>query len=490
MADGARFPGRGPRPIVAAVSAAAGSTCAAPAANRPPKPVLRWLTVLLAAAGWYVSLQLLRVSLGADTANPFLQLACGSADTVDDNSCLSVLTSPQAFIPLSRQPGALKIPSAFFGLAYFAFVGLWYVFIGPPAARGRRWHALILVVVVVGVGHSLRYMGVMAWELHRWCAGCLVAHGLNGGLLLLTLLAYPWHERRRHRAADLEAATRADAPPTPALPHPTARLVLATVAAGVLAGIAQFGLLLAFQLGGLLRERSQRYEQLVNDPAYVVWDFHRQMPVDVPLREDEAFAGAPGAPHTLVVFGDFQCTACRAAHDLVPRLLERHAGRLRVAFRHYPQDPACNPNPAYRRGGHAAACPAALAAEAAREIGGELAYAKMRALLYERQLELPTGTSPADRQKLRRLLENWAANVGLDPSTFGQALDDPRVAERVRSNIELGERLGLRALPALFLDGRRVVGWSKLETWDALLAPAAATAPASTPESAARPEGH
>lgn len=443
--------------------------------------MVRWLTVLLAAAGWYVSLQLLRVSLGADTANPFLQLACGSADTVDGNSCLSVLTSPQAFIALSRQPGALKIPSAFFGLAYFAFVGLWYLFIGPPAARGRRWHALILVVVVVGVAHSLRYVGVMAWELHRWCAGCLVAHGINGGLLLLTLLAYPWRERGRHRAADLEAAPRAADLSAPALPHPTARLVLATVAAGVLAGIAQFGLLLAFQLGGLLRERSQRYEQLVNDPAYAVWDFQRQTPADVPLRADEAFAGAPDAPHTLVVFGDFQCTACRAAHDLVPRLLERHAGRLRVAFRHYPQDPACNPNPAYRRGGHAAACLAAVAAEAARAQGGESAYAKMRAMMYERQLEMPTGTSPADRQKLRRLLEEWAADIGLDSPAFATTLDDPRVGERVRSDIELGERLGLRSLPALFLDGRRVVGWSKLETWDALLAPAAESAPATAP---------
>lgn len=449
--------------------------------NRPPKPVVRWLTVLWAAAGWYVSLQLLRVSLGADTANPFLQLACGSADTADDNSCLSVLTSPQAFVPLSRQPGALKMPSAFFGLAYFAFVGLWYMLIGPPAARGRRWHALILVVVVVGVGHSLGYMEVMAWELHRWCAGCLVAHGINGGLLLLTLLAYPWQERQRHRAADPEAAPRAAAPPTPALPHPTARLVLATVAAGVLAGIAQFGLLLAFQLGGILRERTQRYEQLVNDPAYVVWDFQRQTPADIPLHEDETFVGAPGAPHTLVIFGDFQCTACRAAHDLIPRLLERHAGRLRVAFRHYPQDPACNPNPTYRRGGHASACLAALAAEAARDRGGESAYAEMRGLLYERQLDLPTRTSPADQQKLRRLLENWAADIGLDPSAFGPALDDPRVAERVRCDIELGERLGLRALPALFLDGRRVVGWSKLETWDALLAPGVESAPATAP---------
>lgn len=472
------------------MSPVAGLTCVAPLANRPPKPVIRWLTVLLAAAGWYVALQLLRVSLGADTANPFLQLACGSADTVADNSCLSVLTSPQAFITLSGQPGALKMPSAFFGLAYFAFVGLWYIFIGPPAARGRRWHALILVVVVVGVAHSLRYMGVMAWELHRWCAGCLVAHGINGGLLLLTLLAYPWHERSRHRGANPVAANPTDAPPAPTLPHPTARLVLATVAAGVLAGIAQFGLLLAFQLGGILRERSQRYEQLVNDPAYVVWDFHRQTPVDIPLRADEAFAGAPDAPHTLVVFGDFQCTACRTAHDLLPRLLERHAGRLRVAFRHYPQDPACNPNPAYQRGGHAAACAAAIAAEAAREVGGESAYARMRALLYERQLELPTGTSPADRQKLRRLLEDWAANIGLASPTFATALDDPRVAERVRSDIELGERLNLRALPALFLDGRRVVGWSKVETWDALLAPAAATAPTSAPGSAASaPQG-
>lgn len=452
------------------MSRPAGPSCNAVLwAARPSKPLVRWLTILLAAAGWYVSLQLLRVSLGADTANPFLQLACGPATTTEDNSCLSVLTSPQAFIPLSRQPGAMRMPSAAIGLAYFAFVGLWYVFIGPPARRGRRWHALVLVVVVVGVGHSLRYIGVMAWELHRWCAGCLIAHGINGGLLLLTLLAYPWRREG-------PPATGGPLPPA-VLPHPTARLVLATVAAGTFAGIAQFGLLLAFQLGSVLQERSQRYEQVVHDPAYVLWDYQRQTPVEIPLRDDEAFAGAADAPRTLVVFSDFQCGACRLAFDLVERVIERHAGTLRVASRHYPQDPACNPDPAYRRGGHAAACQAARAAEAARLVGGAPALAKLRTLLYERQLELPTGVSAAHGEKLRRLLAAWAAEVGLDPPAYLRALDDPRVAERVRADVELGEALGLRALPALFLDGRRVVGWSKLETWDALLGPPADSRP-------------
>ena len=94
------------------------------------------------------------------------------------------------------------------------------------------------------------------------------------------------------------------------------------------------------------------------------------------------------AANTVIVFSDFQCTHCCRAHETLDRVLEKYPDRLRIAYRHYPQDPECNSNERFRVGGHPVACRAARAAEAARIVGGPGAYVRMRKMLYEHQDEL------------------------------------------------------------------------------------------------------
>jgi protein-disulfide isomerase/uncharacterized membrane protein len=424
-----------------------------PLSFRQPRPVVRWLAVLLAAVGWYVSLQLLRVASGARPADPLLQALCGGqADPGQTDDCTSVLTSPQGYVPLGSGPDAPRIPISALGMAYFAAVGLWYLFVGPPTWPGRLWHLLISAFVVGGAWQSVDYIRVMAWELHRWCGGCLIVHAVNGGLLALTLLAYPWR------------------PPTrPQTRHPSTRLALAAAAAGALALITHLALAYVVVAGTILKERTEKYVAVLNDPEYILWDFRRQAPVSIPLLDDEVFAGSPTAPNTVVVFSDFQCPHCREAHQLLAQILDRYPGQLRVVWRHYPQDPECNPDPKYRGGGHASACRASRAIEAARVVGGSEACARMRGLLYARRDQLPTVPWSRQTPQQRRLLEDWAAEIGLDREAFTQATDSPAVAARIRADLELADRLGVHAIPVIYLNGKRLRNWSKVETWDTLL---------------------
>ena len=423
------------------------ATTAAPPTERTAKPQrwLGWLAAALALLGWWLSIDLLRVTGGAHAMNPWLEASCGPvSDEAGPSDCLSVLQSrwariepPDTADSLAKQ--RIGLPWAALGAAYFAFVAVWYVFVGPPTRNRRAWHLLIAAVVVLGVCHSVYFMRVMAFVLHKWCAGCVAAHGVNGLLLLITIAAYPWARK-----------------PAVVRPHPQRRLALAALLAGLLVAwlhVTETKLIVVASAAGQLRNH---YFEIVNDPEYARWRYQRQPIVTIPLREDEDFAGDADAPHTLIVFIDFQCPACKLAHERVAELIEQHGDFVRVAFRHFPQDAECNRQ--YQGGGHPASCRAARAAEAARLVGGAAGAAKMRNLLYERQRDL----------ELNRF-NDWATELGLDVTAFAGAIESPAVADRIQTDIELGTQLGIDKMPALFLDDRRVEHWRNPKTWTALL---------------------
>lgn len=398
------------------------------------------LAFLVALAGWVVSAFILAGGMGA-IKTPLFDAVCGGGGAGATWDCHSVLQTRWAYWP---EEGRFRLPVPVFGMAYFAAFALWYLFVGVPGRRGRNWHLLPTLLVVAGAWESVGFVQIMAFELHRWCALCLTVHGLNALLLVLTLAAWPWREQRAAVAA-----------------HPTTSLALAGATAGILAGVLHLAVATVLMQRTQLVQIEAAYKAIANDPAYVRWSHAQQPLVTVPLQEDEAFDGDPHAPHTIVVFADFRCTACAIAHRLLPQILEQHAGEVRIAYRHFPQDPACNPLERFKAAGHAGACAAARAAEAARAVGGAAAYRAMRDLLFERQNELEGADFVA-----------WAGDLSLDPGAFAAALQSETVAARVNADIQQGLQLGLSAMPAIYLDGRMVkTGWSELKTWDALLAP-------------------
>jgi protein-disulfide isomerase/uncharacterized membrane protein len=423
-----------------------------PAAFKSPRAWLAWIAVILALAGWYVSLHSFLVSAGQNVNDPFMRVVCGGAPDAQASGCAAVLTSDWAYIRLSPNPGALRIPIATLGMAYFASVLLWYLFIGAPTRAGRGWHLLIGLLVLCGAGYSLRYIYLMQFVLRRWCGSCLTAHALNAGLIILTFLAWP--RRGRSRAA-------------PA--HPSARLALATSTAAAATSLVHVAIVLMATANWMFDRYQTEVAGFLADPAFIRWDYGRQPEVALPLRANDVFGGDPAAPNTLVAFGDFQCGACRQSHQTLMQVAGRHPGKLRVAFRYYPQDPECNPDPAFRIGGHASACRAARAAEAARLVGGPQAYLAMRTKLWDNQNELPTVPLEQQSADQRRIFEDWAVQLGLDREAFKAAMDSPEVAARIQSDIELADSLGVQAMPAIYLNGRHVSHWRNLDTWDALL---------------------
>lgn len=428
---------------------------------KPPRNWIRWTAVGLAALGWWLSFDLVRMAFNRAATNPWLEARCGATSPAGEAfDCQSVLGSPWGSVPISRRPDASRLPVATLGMGYFAFVGLWYLFVGSPTRSRWARHLLIALVAVLGAWESLYMMHVMANVLHKWCAGCLAVHAVNAGLLLLTVIAFPWTRDRPGVA-----------------PHPRGRLALATLAACTFLFLLHPALALVLLANNSAHRVYSEYAKIIDDPAYVRWQYERQPVQSIPTEPGRVYVGNPDAPNTVVSFIDIECSACVKAVSTLNDVMEKHPGTIRVDYRHFPLDRSCND--AWPRAGHPASCEAAAALEAARALGGADGFQRMRTRLYQHRHEL----HHADYSAL-------AGEIGLDPAAFAAALDSEVASQQVAADIELAKQLGVTTTPALFLNGRRLHHWSKIETWEALLgfeSSASADSPDAAAESPATP---
>jgi len=175
------------------------------------------------------------------------------------------------------------------------------------------------------------------------------------------------------------------------------------------------------------------------------------------VRPDDPVRGNPSAPHTVVVFSDFQCPACRGFAEFSEReLLPRLGNQLRLVYKHFPLEPECNP--ALQHTVHPQACEAAFAAEAARELGGSEAFWKMHDLLFARQ----GGLGEAPWAELGQL-------VGLDGAAVADRVKRRAASSRILQDTQLGQAARIDHTPTIFFDGRPVDEWRRLDIWQALV---------------------
>lgn len=149
-----------------------------------------------------------------------------------------------------------------------------------------------------------------------------------------------------------------------------------------------------------------------------------------PLTEDDHITGPDGAELELVMYGDFQCPYCIAAHPIVTRVRDRLEGRLRFVFRHFPLDDV-----------HPFAQEAAEAAEAA---AAQDRFWEMYELMYR------------SRGKLSRAeLLGYARSLELDVEVFEAELASGAHTARVRRDFDGGAATGISGTPAFFINGMR-----------------------------------
>ena len=160
---------------------------------------------------------------------------------------------------------------------------------------------------------------------------------------------------------------------------------------------------------------------------------HVPFELNDPVSPIDHAAGPTHAPVTVVEYGDFECPNCKQAQPAVKLLLERFAGRVQVAFRHFPLEDV-HPH-------------ALRAAEAAESAGGQGKFWEMHDLLYKGFPDLS-----------RRTVMSYAKQIGLDMNRFTTDLDSHKFRARVRSEEQEGEVAGVGGTPTFFINGKKYNG--------------------------------
>lgn len=147
--------------------------------------------------------------------------------------------------------------------------------------------------------------------------------------------------------------------------------------------------------------------------------------------DDNPTKGKMDAPVTVVMFSDFQCSACAAAHPVLQRVLAEYGDKVRFVLRDFPLTQI-----------HENAFQAALAANAANAQGKYFEYIEF---LYRNQAAL-------DKESLKK----YALETGLNPAQFELDLQSETNAAEVRKDMADGTNYGITGTPTVYVNGVKV----------------------------------
>ncbi len=147
--------------------------------------------------------------------------------------------------------------------------------------------------------------------------------------------------------------------------------------------------------------------------------------------DDDPSTGPADAPVTIVMFSDFQCPACAAAHPVLKSVIAEFPGKVRFVVRDFPLESI-----------HENAFDAARAAAAAHAQGKYFEYID---ILYKKQ----------DAQDKASLLK-YAADLGLNAKQFELDFNAEKTADEVRKDQADGDAYIVNSTPTIFVNGIRV----------------------------------
>ncbi|GJQ28536.1 MAG: hypothetical protein HBSAPP03_04200 [Phycisphaerae bacterium] len=173
----------------------------------------------------------------------------------------------------------------------------------------------------------------------------------------------------------------------------------------------------------------------------------RESPVrSIPEAELAHTVGPADAPIRVVIFGDYQEPTTAEADGLTRLYTTGERANIRYSFVPFPVDQSCNPFTQVTA--FPMACRAALAAEAAGVLDGPEGFWRMHGWLMANREGL------TDEAMLRA-----AGSLGFDPAAFAEAMQQPFLQDVILANARLGNRMGLRSIPMVFVNGKQVARW-------------------------------
>lgn len=180
--------------------------------------------------------------------------------------------------------------------------------------------------------------------------------------------------------------------------------------------------------------------------GYTFWPRSAPGGVSSARLEENPSIGPSNAPVTIVEYGDFGCTTCRAWFNagVQERVLAAYGDQVRFVWKDFPIITAQSPK-------------AAEAGQCAFDQGKFWPY---HDLLYHRAPAL----SVSD-------LKAYAAQLGLDTAVFNQCLDSGRYQAKVNQSLQEAYQRGFQGTPSFLVNDQPLAGPPSFETLKNLIDP-------------------
>lgn len=434
------------------------------------------VALCLCLAGATVSTWLLAQHHGEPRAVSAVNQACGDGQT---SGCENVARSSWSSFA--------GLPVAGYGMAFYLSLALLLglALVAPPDLR-ETLAGLVVAALALGLVVDLVLLGVQAFAIHAWCKLCILTYLLSAAALFVllparlaprgagSLLRAPegrlavagWvlgtlavsgavlaadlglRARAERRQATLLGAPLPPAPaaapaepPSAAAPGPVAPAPPAAEAPSAAPAAADGD-------AKHWKERAERLQATLDDPrkleTYFSEKAQREFETSSPVAIDTANTAMKGpatAPVAVVEYSDFLCPFCRNLGMALSQFVPQAGGRVKVFFKNYPLDNACNAK--LPRATHPGACNLALGAICAYYQGKFDAYHDR---VFSTEVQNP---QPADVARL-------AGEAGLNAAALEGCLSDPKTKADLAAQIEEGNRLGVNATPTVFVNGKKL----------------------------------
>ena len=159
--------------------------------------------------------------------------------------------------------------------------------------------------------------------------------------------------------------------------------------------------------------------------------------------------GNENAKVPMVEFSDFECPFCGRFYSETLSQIEKEyidTGKVKLYYRHYPLS------------FHPKAVPLANAAECAND---QNAFWKMHDKIFENNATVSTMTDDQIKQ--------WAADLGLDTSTFISCYDNKTHQSAIDEDTTAGTAVGVSGTPTFYINGRQLVGAMPFASFKAII---------------------
>ena len=177
--------------------------------------------------------------------------------------------------------------------------------------------------------------------------------------------------------------------------------------------------------------------KLINQPVQTDFPQTRQ------LKTEDHIKWAAEKKNLLIEYSDFQCPACRNAHNILKDIEASGSADFEITkkvtfvYRYFPLFQI-----------HDKAYAAAYAAEAA---GLQGKFWEMSDLLFDNQQVWEKSGNPQQEYFL-----NYAKKLGLDVDKFKKDSDSAGVKNRVAEDLKEADQMGISSTPTFFLNGQKV----------------------------------